>query len=61
MKQNKPAVFLFLTHVVFGGQEGIVSQLSQKLSNKYDVFVVLFDIRVINFPIYGAIFRSQSG
>jgi len=55
------AVFLFLSVMDFGGQERFVSRLSEILSKRYDVFVVLFDSSNIGYPVYGRILDIKLG
>ncbi len=51
----KKTVFLFLSVMAFGGQERFASRLSQMLSDKYNVCIVLFDASTISFPVQGTI------
>lgn len=51
----KQAVFLFLAQMDFGGQERFVSRLSEILQPEYDVYIVLFNASVINYPISGEV------
>jgi len=51
----KKAIFLFLSRMDFGGQERFVSRLSEMLCEEYDVYVVLLDASVINYPVFGTI------
>ncbi len=51
----KKAVFLFLPVMDFGGQETFVSRLSAMLCEKYEVYVVLLNGEVINYPVFGTI------
>lgn len=57
----KKAVFLFLSQMGFGGQERFVSRLSEMLSDDYDVYVVLLDASIINYPISGTVIDLKAG
>lgn len=52
MKKN---LFLFLSRMDFGGQERFVSRLSEMLCEQYEIYVVLLDGSVINYPISGTV------
>jgi len=54
-------IFLFLPVMDFGGQERFVSRLSEMLSNEYNVYVVLLDSTVINYPVYGKVIDLKAG
>ena len=51
----KKAVFLFLPVMDFGGQEAFVSRLSAMLCEKYEVYIVLLNGEIINYPVSGTI------
>lgn len=57
MKEN---IFLFVPQMGYGGQERFVSRLSSIINNDYQVYIVLLDNRIINFPLSGTILNINS-
>lgn len=51
----KKRIFLFLAVMDFGGQEAFVSRLSAMLCEKYEVYIVLLNGEVINYPVSGTV------
>ncbi len=49
----KKTVFLIVPAMYSGGQERVVSRLTEILQDIYDIKVVLFDDSIIDYPIYG--------
>ena len=57
----KRPIFLFVARMDFGGQERFVSRLSEMLCDAYEVYVVLFDNRIMNYPVFGTVLNLDVG
>ena len=56
----KDRIFLFVPQMGYGGQERFVSRLSSIISRDFQVYIVLLDNRIINFPLSGTILNINS-